>query len=329
MKRANLAIVGATGMVGAQFIEILEERDFPVEKIYFFASARSAGRKIAFRGEIYEIEELTENSFKRPIDIGLFSAGGAISGCFAPLLAAEGGVAVDNSSHFRMKPDVPLVVPEVNPKEIRRHKGIVANPNCSTIQAVVALAPLHKAFGVKRVIYSTYQAVSGSGMGGWQDLEDGLKGGKPQKYPHPIAHNLIPQVDVFLEDGYTAEEAKMINETRKILGAPYLKVTATCVRVPVFNSHSVSINVEFENIFDIQEVVNILKEAPGVIVQDETSNCIYPMPVTADGSDIVFVGRIRRDPTANAVNMWVVADNIRKGAATNAVQIAELLLENM
>ncbi|MCL2397311.1 MAG: aspartate-semialdehyde dehydrogenase [Defluviitaleaceae bacterium] len=327
MKKVNLAIIGATGMVGAQFIKILKERNFPIDNIYFFSSGRSAGKKISFNGQEHIVEELTETSFDRPIDIGLFSAGGTISGRFAPILAAKGGIAIDNSSHFRMNPDVPLIVPEVNPEDVGKHKGIIANPNCSTIQAVVALAPLHQPFGIKRIIFSTYQAVSGSGMAGWQDLENGIKGQLPQNYPHPIAHNIIPQVDVFTENGYTAEELKMINETRKILNAPGLGITATCVRVPVFNGHSESINVEFENIFEIEDVIETLKNAPGVVVQNDAGQ--YPTPMMADGSDKVFVGRIRRDASANAINMWVVADNIRKGAATNTVQIAELVLKNL
>ena len=333
MRKPNVAVIGATGMVGAQFVKILEERKFPVENIYFFASARSAGAKIQFNGEEHVVEELNELNFDRPIDIGLFSAGGTISAKWAPVLAGRGGVAIDNSSHFRMKPDVPLVVPEVNADEIACHKGIIANPNCSTIQCVVPLAPLHRRFGIKRVIYSTYQAVSGSGMGGWQDLEGGLadKGYAPQKYPFKIANNVIPQVDVFLENGYTAEEMKMVNETRKILRVPDLHVTATCVRVPVYNGHSCSINVEFENIFDIDEVVDVLRNAPGVVVENDSGSSIapYPMPLTVDGSDNVHVGRIRRDLSANAVNMWVVADNVRKGAATNGVQIAEHILKTL
>ena len=326
MKNPNVAVIGATGMVGAQFVKILEERKFPADNIYFYSSKRSAGTKIRFNGAEYAVEELNEDNFNRPIGIGLFAAGGAISALWAPKLAGCGGVAIDNSSYFRMDADVPLVVPEVNADEIGRHKGIIANPNCSTIQCVVALAPLFR-FGIKRVIYSTYQAVSGSGMGGWQDLEGGLldKDYAPQKYPHPIAHNVIPQVDVFLENGYTAEEMKMINETRKILCAPDLPVTATCVRVPVFNGHSCCINVEFQSIIDIHDIVAALEKAPGVVVQNDTSNSngSYPMPITAGGLDDVFVGRIRRDLSANAVNMWVVADNVRKGAALNAVQIAE------
>jgi len=325
MKKANVAIIGATGMVGETFIRVLEEWDFPVENIYFYASARSAGKVIRFHGKEYVVEELNSTNFDRPIDIGLFSAGGTISAVWAPILAARGGCAIDNSSHFRLDADVPLVVPEVNAHDIAKHKGIIANPNCNTIQAVVALAPLHRRFGLKRVIYSTYQAVSGAGMAGWQDLEFGIKGRAPAKFAHPIAHNLIPQIDVFHENGYTGEEMKMINETRKILGAPGLAVTATCVRVPVFNGHSESINAEFENIFTVEEIIEALEGAPGVVVQNDIASGRHPMPINASGTDAVYVGRIRRDDGANAVNMWVVADNIRKGAATNAVQIAECL----
>ena len=328
-KKANVAVIGATGMVGEQFIKILEERSFPVDNIYFFSSARSAGKQISFQGRKYIVEELNEDNFNKPIDIGLFSAGGAISAKYAPILAGRRGVAIDNSSHFRMAADVPLVVPEVNPNDVKRHNGIIANPNCSTIQAVVALAPLHRHFVAKRVIYNTYQAVSGAGMAGWMDLENGLKGQNHTKFAHPIANNVIPQIDVFSNDGYTGEEKKMINETRKILGAPHLGVTATCVRVPVFNGHCVSINAEFENIFDIKEVVDIIKQSPGIVVQDDIANGLYPMPVTASGNDAVFVGRLRKDDGANALNMWVAADNIRKGAATNTVQIAELVLQNL
>jgi len=323
LKKVNLAIVGATGMVGTKFVEILQQRNFPVENIYFFSSGRSAGTEIEFCGKKYLTEELTEKSFDKPIDIALFSAGGAISGHYAPILAARGGIAIDNSSRFRMDPNVPLVVPEVNPEAAAAHKGIIANPNCSTIQAVVALAPLHKAFGITRIIYNTYQAVSGAGMAGVTDLQGGLAGEAPKKFPHPITDNVIPQVDVFTENGYTGEEMKMINETRKIFEAPQLKITATCVRVPVFNGHSESINVEFENIFEIGEIEKILEKAPGVVLQKNES---YPMAITANDTDDVYVGRIRRDEGANAINMWVVADNLRKGAATNAVQIAELLL---
>ena len=325
MKKVNIAVVGATGMVGAQIIEVLQERDFAFNNIYFYSSSRSAGTKIKFSGNTYETIELTEESFDKPIDIALFSAGGATSGHYAPVLVARGGIAIDNSSRFRMNPDVPLIVPEVNSDAITSHRGIIANPNCSTIQAMVALAPLHRAFGIRRIIYNTYQAVSGAGMAGIKDLQDGLKGMPPKNFPYPIADNVLPQVDIFTENGYTGEEMKMINETRKILGVPDMKVTATCVRVPVSNGHSESINVEFENIFDIEDIEKVLRDASGVVLQNDVSKG-YPMAITASGTDSVYIGRVRRDESIeNGINMWVTADNLRKGAATNAVQIAELV----
>lgn len=330
MKKINLAIVGATGMVGRTFIKVLEEKDLPIENLYLFASSRSAGKTITFKGKEYVVEELTENSFDRGIDIALFSAGGSTSLKFAPIAASKGCVVVDNSSAWRMNPDVPLVVPEVNPEDVKLHKGIIANPNCSTIQAVVALKPLDEYYNIKRIIYSTYQAVSGAGMGGWQDLEEGIKGNPPKKFPHPIFNNCLPHIDVFTENGYTKEEIKMIEETRKILHRQDLKITATTVRVPVFNSHSESINVEFEKPFDLEELKEVLRKAPGVIVQDDPENNVYPLAANATGHDEVFVGRIRRDESVeNGVNLWVVADNIRKGAASNAVQIAEILIKDM
>ncbi len=328
MKKYNIAVVGATGMVGRTFIKVLEERNLPIENIYFFSSSRSAGSKISFNGQEYTVEELTENSFDRGIDIALFSAGGSTSEKFSPIAASKGCVVVDNSSAWRMDPKVPLVVPEVNPQDIEWNNGIIANPNCSTIQAVVALKPLHDKYKIKRVVYSTYQAVSGAGMSGYKDLEDGTKGEAPKKFVHPIAGNCLPHIDVFLPNGYTKEEEKMIKETRKILGIPDLKVTATTVRVPVFNGHSESVNVEFENQFNLDELKEILKSAPGIIVQDDPSNNVYPMALNAAGKDETFVGRIRRDESVESgVNLWVVADNIRKGAATNAVQIAQKLIE--
>lgn len=330
MKKINLAIVGATGMVGRTLIKVLEEKDLPIENLYLFASSRSAGKTITFKGKEYVVEELTENSFDRGIDIALFSAGGSASLKFAPIAASKGCVVVDNSSAWRMNPDVPLVVPEVNPEDVKLHKGIIANPNCSTIQAVVALKPLDEYYNIKRIIYSTYQAVSGAGMGGWQDLEEGIKGNPPKKFPHPIFNNCLPHIDVFTENGYTKEEIKMIEETRKILHRQDLKITATTVRVPVFNSHSESINVEFEKPFDLEELKEVLRKAPGVIVQDDPENNVYPLAANATGHDEVFVGRIRRDESVeNGVNLWVVADNIRKGAASNAVQIAEILIKDM
>ncbi|HHW68214.1 aspartate-semialdehyde dehydrogenase [Defluviitalea raffinosedens] len=330
MKKINLAVVGATGMVGRTFLKVLEEKDLPIENFYLFASARSAGSKLTFKGKEYTVEELTETSFDRGIDIALFSAGGGTSLKYAPIAASKGCVVVDNSSAWRMDPEVPLVVPEVNPEDIKLNKGIIANPNCSTIQAVVALKPLHEYYTIKRIVYSTYQAVSGAGMGGWTDLEEGLKGNPPKKFPHPIANNCLPHIDVFTENGYTKEEIKMIQETRKILHDNNLRITATTVRVPVFNSHSESINVEFEKPFELNELVEVLKKAPGVVVQDDPANNVYPLAANATGKDEVFVGRIRRDESVESgVNLWVVADNIRKGAASNAVQIAELLIKDM
>ena len=323
----KLAVVGATGMVGGYFIKILEERGFRADEVLFFASARSAGKIVHFKGADHKIIALDDNIYGMGINIALMCAGGEISAKYAPGLVDAGAVVIDNSSHFRMDESVPLVVPEVNADAISKHKGIISNPNCSTIQSMVALAPLHEAFGLKRVVYSTYQAVSGAGMEGWQDLENGLQG-KPQKmFAHPIANNLIPQIDVFKENAYTGEEMKMINESRKILNAPRLAVTATCVRVPVYNVHSVSINIEFEKEFGMEEIFNTLKTAKGVILVDDPAQNAYPMPITADGKDDVFVGRIRRDESVkNGINLWVVSDNLRKGAATNAIQIAEMFL---
>jgi len=330
MKKVNLAVVGATGMVGRTFLKVLEERQLPIENFYVMASSRSAGSTLTFNGKDYIVEELNEHSFDKPIDIALFSAGGSTSAKYAPIAAEHGCIVIDNSSQWRMDPNVPLIVPEVNPEDISWHKNIIANPNCSTIQAMVALKPLDDKFKIKRVVYSTYQAVSGAGVAGWKDLEDGLKGEAPKKFPHPIANNCLPHIDVFLENGYTKEEEKMINETRKILHHPDLKVTATTVRVPVFDSHSESINIEFENAFDMKEVFETLKNAPGIILEDDPQNNVYPLAINAAGHDEVYIGRIRRDESVdNGINIWVVADNIRKGAATNAVQIAQVIIENM
>jgi len=330
MKKVNLAVVGATGMVGRTFLKVLEERQLPIENFYVMASSRSAGSTLTFNGKDYIVEELNEHSFDKPIDIALFSAGGGTSAKYAPIAAEHGCIVIDNSSQWRMDPNVPLIVPEVNPEDISWHKNIIANPNCSTIQAMVALKPLDDKFKIKRVVYSTYQAVSGAGVAGWKDLENGLNGEAPQKFPHPIANNCLPHIDVFLENGYTKEEEKMINETRKILHHPDLKVTATTVRVPVFDSHSESINIEFENAFDMKEVFETLKNAPGIILEDDPQNNVYPLAINAAGHDEVYIGRIRRDESVdNGINIWVVADNIRKGAATNAVQIAQVIIENM
>ena len=327
MKKYNVAVVGATGMVGRTFLKVLEELKLPVENYYLMASKRSAGSKLQFMGKEYVIEELTENSFDKDIDIALFSAGGSTSEKFAPIAASKGVVVIDNSSAWRMDKEVPLVVPEVNPEDIKWNKGIIANPNCSTIQAMVALKPLHDKYKIKRVVYSTYQAVSGAGVAGWEDLENGLKGEAPKKFPHPIANNCLPHIDVFLPNGYTKEEMKMVNETRKILGDDTMRITATTVRVPVFNSHSESINLEFEKQFDLDELKQVLKNAPGVVVEDDVENNVYPLAINATGKNETFVGRIRRDESVESgVNLWVVADNIRKGAAANAVQIAQELI---
>jgi len=328
MKQYKIAVVGATGMVGRTFLKVLEEYKLPAESYTLFASARSAGSTVKFMGEDYTIKELTENSFDEGFDIALFSAGGSTSLKFAPIAASKGCVVIDNSSAWRMDKDVPLVVPEVNPEKIKEHKGIIANPNCSTIQAMVALKPLHDKYKIKRIVYSTYQAVSGAGRAGWEDLENGIKGEAPKKFPHPIAGNCLPHIDVFLENGYTKEEMKMVEETKKILGDDSLRITATTVRVPVFNGHSESINLEFEKQFDLNELREVLRNAEGVVVEDDPQNNIYPLAINATGKDETFVGRIRRDESVESgVNLWVVADNIRKGAASNAVQIAKKFIE--
>jgi len=331
MKKVNIAVVGATGMVGRTFLKVLEDRDFPYENLYLFASARSAGKSLVCKGKTYTVEELSESSFDRDIDIALFSAGGETSKKFSPIAASKGVTVVDNSSAWRMDPAVPLVVPEVNAEDIAWNKGIIANPNCSTIQAVVALKPLYETYGIERIVYSTYQAVSGSGVKGVSDLEEGLKGNNTcRAYPHPIANNCLPHIDVFLENGYTKEEMKMIDETKKIIGDYGLKITATTVRVPVFYSHSESINVQLKKPFEVEDIKSLMDEAEGIVLMDNVSENIYPLASIAAGTDPVYVGRIRRDfSIENGLNLWVVADNIRKGAATNAVQIAERLVETL
>lgn len=329
MKKVNLAVVGVTGMVGRTFLNVLEEKNLPIDNFYVFASKRSAGSKITFNGKEYEVEELKEDSFDRGIDIALFSAGGETSRIYSPIAASKGCIVIDNSSCFRMDKDVPLVVPEVNPEDIAKNKGIIANPNCSTIQAVVALKPLHDKYKIKRIVYSTYQAVSGAGRAGVLDLQNGLKGEEPKMFLHPIANNCIPHIDNFLDNGYTKEEMKMINETRKILHDDSLKITATTVRVPVENSHSESINVEFYEQFDINELIKDLENMQGVIVLNDHTKNEYPLATIANNTDEVYIGRIRRDESLdNGINMFVVADNIRKGAASNAVQIAEYIIKN-
>ena len=331
MKKYNIAVVGATGMVGNMFLKVLSEMRLPVENYYLFASQKSAGKVIDFMEKPHVVIELTEENIKnKNIDIALFSAGGTVSKIFAPLFVNEGAVVIDNSSFWRMDEKVPLVVPEVNPDDVKWHSGIIANPNCSTIQAMLPLKVLDDLYKIKRIVYSTYQAVSGAGVAGYNDLKDGLeRSALPQKFPYPIANNVIPHIDVFTESGYTKEEIKMIEETRKILHHPHLKVTATTVRVPVFNGHSESINLEFEKPCDLQEMKNALASFPGITLVDDAANLKYPMPIYSDGSDQVFVGRVRLDPSLDSgCNLWVVADNIRKGAATNAVQIAKHMIEN-
>lgn len=321
----NVAVVGATGNVGRKFLEILEERNFPIKELFLFASKRSAGKTLPFKNENYLIEELCEENIKnKKIDFALFSAGGGPSLEFAPIFVNYGAVVIDNSSAWRMDPKVPLVIPEVNPEDIKWHNGIIANPNCSTIQAMVALKPLADKYGLKRVVYSTYQAVSGAGIQGISDLKENTC----KKFTQNITGNILPHIDVFLDNGYTKEEIKMIEESRKILHDSNLRVTATTARVPVLNSHSESINIELNKTFDLDDVVNTFKEAKGLVVMDDPSKNLYPTPLNCDGKDEVFVGRIRRDFSVdNGLNIWIVADNIRKGAALNAIQIAELLIK--
>jgi len=328
-KRYNVAVVGATGLVGRTMTQVLEERNFPIETLTLLASARSVGTEIMFKGKQIKVQELKPESFSG-IDYALFSAGASVSKEFAPKAVQYGTIVIDNSSAFRMEPDVPLVVPEVNPDDAFKHKGIIANPNCSTIQMVVVLKPLHDVFKIKRVVVSTYQSVTGAGKKGVNQLEDEIAG-KPlreRKFPHQIAYNVLPHIDVFMDDGYTKEEHKMMNETKKIMGAD-IPVSATTVRVPVIGGHSESVNIEFERPCTVKEVREILEKAPGVVIQDNPESNTYPLPINAYGKDEVFVGRIRKDPTVpSGINLWIVADNVRKGAATNAVQIAQLLINS-
>lgn len=326
-KKYRLAIVGATGLVGRKVLEILEEKNLPNFEYVLFASSKSAGKKIAFLGKEYIVQELTDSSFDSKFDYAIFSAGGCTALHYAPIAASKGCIVIDNSSAFRMEKTVPLVVPEVNPQDAFSHHGIIANPNCSTIQAVVTLAPIDKKYGIKRIVYATYQAVSGAGQKGLQDLKKGTETGYIlQKFPYPILNNCLPHIDGFLEDGSTKEEQKMVDETKKILHRPDLKISATAVRVPVENCHGEAINLELQKDFSIQEIKELLKTSPGIIVKDDPNSLQYPIATEVSGHDEVFVGRIRRDPSLPyGLNLWVVADNIRKGAATNAVQILELL----
>ncbi|MEK7841921.1 MAG: aspartate-semialdehyde dehydrogenase, partial [Deltaproteobacteria bacterium] len=331
-QKYNVAVVGATGVVGQEMIKILKQRKFPVDRIKLLASERSAGQCLEFNGKQEKVHLLSEETFEG-IDIGLFSPGASVSAVYAPKAGKAGCVVIDNTSQFRMEPDVPLVVPEVNPKAIGEYKkrNIIANPNCSTIQMVVALKPIHDAVKIKRIVVSTYQAVSGAGKEAMDELAEqalaiyGQKEIKKKVFPYQIAFNCIPQIDVFLDNGYTKEEMKMVNETRKIMGDNSIKITATTVRVPVFNSHSEAVNIETERKITSKEVIEILSKAPGVKVLDDTKKKLYPMPIDASEKDAVFVGRIREDESIpNGINMWIVADNLRKGAALNAVQIAEI-----
>jgi aspartate-semialdehyde dehydrogenase len=335
-KMVNVAVAGATGAVGNQMIRCLEERNFPVRSIKLLASKRSVGRELRFRGDLFPVEELTDESFAG-VDVALFSAGGDTSLKFAPLAAEAGCVVVDNSSAWRMDPEVPLVVPEVNPQAIAGYKvkGVIANPNCSTIQMVVALNPIHRAFGIKRIVVSTYQAVSGTGKKAVDELFDQTRaminflGYDKKIYPHRIAFNCLPHIDRFQDNGYTKEEMKMVNETRKILEDDRIGVTATTVRVPVFFGHSEAVNVETREKITVDAVRKILEKSPGVEVVDEPAKNRYPLATDAAGQDLTLVGRIRQDESIpNGINLWIVADNIRKGAATNAVQIAEILVKD-
>lgn len=334
-KSYNIAVAGATGVVGREFLSILAQRNFPVGGIRLLASERSAGEKLAFKGKDEVVRLLSEETFEG-MDIGLFSPGAKVSAVYAPVAAKAGCVVIDNTSHFRMDPGVPLVVPEVNPEAIAdyKKKNIIANPNCSTIQMVVALKPIHDAFRIKRVVVSTYQSVSGAGKEAMEELSGqtrsifNMKGIEKKVFPHQIAFNCIPHIDEFLDNGYTKEEMKMANETRKIMGDDSIKVTATTVRVPVFVGHSESVNIETEKRISPQDVRDILKKAPGVKVVDEPKKALYPMPIDSCEEDDVFVGRIRKDDTVeNGINMWIVSDNLRKGAALNAIQIAEILIK--
>ncbi|NCB48450.1 MAG: aspartate-semialdehyde dehydrogenase [Clostridia bacterium] len=325
----NIAIVGATGRVGSKFIQVLEERNIKADNFFLFASKNSEGKKIEIFNKKYIVEELNvKNVLNKKIDYALFSVGAKLSKQFSPIFSENGAVVIDNSSAFRREENVPLVVPEVNNSDILWHKGVISNPNCSTILAVLPLKALDNLFDIKRVIFSTYQAVSGAGQKGIFDLENGIKGERPKKFLHPIFSNIIPHIDDFLENGYTKEEDKMIFETKKILHKDTLKITATTVRVPVFNCHSESINVQFKKPFKLEEVRKALADFDNVFVVDDILNNVYPMPINCDEKDGVYVGRIRRDFSArNALNFFAVNDNIRKGAATNAVQILQSILQ--
>lgn len=326
----KIAVVGATGLVGSEILKVLEERNFPVSELILVASERSVGKQIAFKGKLHPVVSFQDAIAARPA-VAIFSAGGSTSLALAPRFAEAGITVIDNSSAWRMDPTKKLVVPEINADTLTPDDRIIANPNCSTIQMVVALKPLHDRYTIKRIVVSTYQSVTGTGKAAVDQLFAEREGRDdvPNVYPHPIDLNVLPHIDVFLDNGYTKEEMKMVNETRKIMGDDSIRVTATTVRIPTIGGHSEAVNVEFENEFDLSEVVHLLTNADGVVVQDDPKNFLYPMPLTAHGKDEVFVGRIRRDETQpKTLNLWIVADNLRKGAATNAVQIAEYLLKH-
>jgi aspartate-semialdehyde dehydrogenase len=328
MRTYHVAVVGATGMVGRKMVTVLEERNFPVGQLSLLASEHSAGSQIRFKNEQITVKRLTPDAFDG-VDIALFSAGGGVSREYAPEAVRRNVVVVDNSSMFRMEKEVPLVVPEVNGEQTFRHTGIIANPNCSTIQLVVTLKPLYDRYGIRRVVVSTYQSVTGAGHKGASQLESEIKGREPDKraFPYRIAYNAIPHIDIFMDDRSTKEEWKMVQETKKIMNDENIGVAATCVRIPVLGGHSEAVNVELDGEFELEEVRDLLKKSKGITVVDDPSRNQYPMPVMAEDKDDVFVGRIRRDPSVrNGLSMWVVSDNLRKGAATNAVQIAELLI---
>ncbi len=325
----KLAIVGATGLVGGEMLKVVEERNFEFDELFLVASPKSVGNKMTFKGKEYTVIGMEEAVAKKP-DIAIFSAGGGTSLEWAPKFADAGTIVIDNSSAWRMDPTKKLIVPEINAHELRIDHRIIANPNCSTIQMVVALAPLHKKYKIKRIVVSTYQSVTGTGKAAVDQLMNERKGiDGPKVYPYQIDMNVLPHIDVFQENGYTKEEMKMVNETKKIFSDDTIKVTATTVRIPAIGGHSESVNVEFEKDFDLDEVRELLRHAEGVVLQDDVANKVYPMPIHAHGKDEVFVGRLRRDESQpNTLNMWVVADNLRKGAATNAVQIAEYLVKH-